>query len=73
MLHKLLLGLVALLCVINMASAKTYNLQIKGDHGLLAAVMQKPDGLPSYPIVMLMHGFTSHNEMPLLKQIADNL
>ncbi|MBO7556491.1 MAG: alpha/beta fold hydrolase [Alphaproteobacteria bacterium] len=46
---------------------------INGDHGKLSAVLQTPDDRAEYPLVMILHGFNSSKDMPLLKQIADKL
>ena len=55
------------------ATAAIQELQIDGDHGKLSAVLQTPDNIASYPLVILMHGFTANKNSPLLRQIAENL
>ena len=55
------------------ASAATQNLTIQGDHGKLAAVIQRPDGKATYPMVILLHGFTADKEHPLLTNLANDL
>lgn len=55
------------------AEAKSQALQIDGDHGKLSAVMQTPDGKNSYPIVMILHGFTGNKNGALLTALADDL
>ena len=52
--------------------AKTKSFTIDGANGKLSAVLQYPDAT-EYPLVVIFHGFTAEKEMPLLKQIADNL
>lgn len=54
-------------------SAQSKNIQIDGDHGKLAAVLQTPDGLSKFPMVIICHGFTAKKEQPLLKYLADDL
>ena len=54
-------------------SAKSQEITINGDHSKLAAILQTPDNVQKYPLVIIMHGFASQKEAPLLKQIADNL
>lgn len=53
--------------------ARTTELTIPGDHGQLAAVMQTPDNQDSYPMVIIMHGFSASKDGALLKLIADDL
>ena len=55
------------------ASAETRFLKIRGDHGNLATIMQTPEKKESYPMVILMHGFTGHKYDPLISLIADTL
>ena len=55
------------------AFAAKLNVEIPGDHGKLAAVLQTPDNRELYPLVMLLHGFSSHKETKLFKNIADDL
>ena len=55
------------------ANAKSQTLQIDGDHGKLSAVIQMPDGKKSYPLVMILHGFTGNKNEPLLTNLANNL
>lgn len=55
------------------AFAQTREVTLDGDHGKLAAVVQTPDGKDKYPMVMLLHGFTSEKEFPLLIKLANNL
>ena len=52
--------------------AKSQVLQIDGDHGKLAAVLQTPDKSP-YPLVILCHGFTGKKESPIAVSIANKL
>lgn len=53
--------------------AQSRNVTIDGDHGKLAAVVQTPDGLSQFPLVIICHGFTAKKEQPLLKYLADDL
>lgn len=48
-------------------------LTIQGDHGKLAAVLQVPDGAGDYPLVIIMHGFTSNKDTELMTTLADDL
>ena len=73
---KFFLSLVLALIValpLTKASAATQNLTIQGDHGKLAAVIQRPDGKATYPMVILLHGFTADKEHPLLTNLANDL
>ena len=54
-------------------SAQTQNVSIDGDHGKLSAIVQTPDGESSYPMVMILHGFTSNKEVPLIAKLAEFL
>lgn len=54
-------------------SAQSRNVTIDGDHGKLAAVIQTPNGLSNFPMVIICHGFTAQKEQPLLKNLADDL
>lgn len=53
--------------------AQSQNITIDGDHGKLAAVLQTPDKAKNYPLVIIMHGFTSNKEFELLTNLADDL
>lgn len=55
------------------SSAQSQNVTIEGDHGKLAAVLQTPDKAKNYPLVIIMHGFTSNKEFELLTNLADDL
>ena len=55
------------------ACAKSQNILIDGDHGKLSAVLQTPDEKDSYDLVMLLHGFTSSKEDPIIKTAAEKL
>lgn len=55
------------------SQAATQNVTIDGDHGKLSAVVQRPDGKTSYPMVIIMHGFTGNKGEPLLTKLADDL
>ncbi len=55
------------------ANSASKQLTIDGDHGKLSAVLQIPDDKAEYPLVMILHGFNSNKNMPLLTQIADKL
>ncbi len=48
---------------------------IQGDHGHLAAVIQKPGNSPHrrIPLVIICHGFTADKEGTLLRVLADSL
>lgn len=54
-------------------SAKTQEITINGDHGKLAAVLQTPDNLSRYPIVMMLHGFGDTKESKFWIDIANVL
>ena len=53
--------------------AQSQHLTIDGDHGKLDAVLQTPDGVRDYPLVIVMHGFTSSKDTPLIEALAKNL
>ena len=55
------------------ANASTQTLKVDGDHGKLAAVIQRPDEQKQYPMFMLLHGFTSRKDTPLLTTLANKL
>ena len=68
------LALITVMSIIPFTSnAHTNNLSIQGDHGKLSAVMQTPDGLNKYPLVILCHGFTSSKEVDIFTNLADKL
>lgn len=55
------------------AIAGTERVGIYGDHGVLAAILQVPEGVDEYPLVMLLHGFNGHKDSPILTGLADSL
>ena len=57
------------------ARAEHIPVTIQGDHGCLAAVIQKPDGTTHkrIPLVVICHGFTADMEGPLLRILANSL
>ena len=55
------------------ASAQSEQVTIQGDHGKLAAILQRPDNGKDVPLVILCHGFTSNKNRPLLTDIANDL
>lgn len=61
---------------VTMSNAQTVeNVRIQGDHGMLDAIIQKPnmsDGSKAR-LAIICHGFGSNKERPLLKSIADSL
>ena len=61
------------LFIAGQAIAAERSLAIPGDHGMLSAILQTPDGKDSWPVVMLMHGFGGSKEAPLLNILADDL
>ena len=69
--QKLLIGMLSVLPL--SVFAQIQNITIDGDHGKLAAMMQTPDIKGSYPMVIIMHGFTSDKDFVLLEQIASSL
>ena len=74
MLKKFFTLLLTLLFILPLTvNAKSQSVQIDGDHGKLSAVIQTPDGKASYPLVMILHGFTGNKNEPLLTTLADNL
>lgn len=72
---KIFLGvmLAASLIFTSTANAKSQNVTIDGDHGKLSAVIQTPNKLTSYPLVIICHGFTAEKNQDLLKTLANNL
>ncbi len=72
---KMLFALILLvmICVPTNVSAQSRNVWIDGDHGRLAAIVQTPDGLSNFPLVIICHGFTAQKEHPLLTYLANYL
>lgn len=60
-------------CVIPAISAKTVHTALAGDYGQLAAIIQTPDNKDTYPMVILMHGFSASKDYELLQLIANEL
>lgn len=54
-------------------NANREQITIFGDHGQLAAVVQTPDNRETYPMVILMHGFSASKDYKLLELIANDL
>lgn len=67
------LTIVTALLPLHTAWASTQNLTLDGDHGKLAAILQRPDNKDKAPLVILMHGFTGHKNSPILTSIANVL
>lgn len=57
----------------NGVEAKSERLMIQGDHGALSTVLQTPDKVQSYPLVILMHGFSASKDYKLLELTAEYL
>ena len=55
------------------AAAKSQNLSIDGDHGKLSAILQTPDNLKNFPLVIICHGFTGSKTEPLHINLANEL
>ena len=55
------------------AAASQSQVSIAGDHGQLAAILQRPDGAGPCPLVILMHGFTSSKNDPIITSLANGL
>lgn len=56
------------------AFAEKQNLSIKGSVGNLSAVIQKPESAAKkIPLVMVLHGFTSSKDDPVVVSVADEL
>lgn len=55
------------------AQAKIVHTTLAGDHGQLAAIIQTPDNKDTYPMVILMHGFSASKDYKLLELIANEL
>ena len=72
---KILIGLITALWIMTPLNveAKTQSLQIDGDHGKLSAELQTPDNKKTYPLVMILHGFTGNKNETLLTTLADDL
>lgn len=68
-----ILTVVAALGLTFTGQAATQHVTVDGDHGKLAAVIQTPDNETKYPMVMILHGFTSNKEHKLLTDLADDL
>lgn len=69
----LLLALTLLVALPMRAEAASSHVSFTGDHGKLAGVLTTPDGKDSYPLVVVLHGFTSQKDRPLLIAISDEL
>lgn len=54
------------------AQAEVKYFKIDGARGKLSALIQTPSA-EKYPIVIIMHGFNSSKNMPLLRDVADEL
>ncbi|MBP5616322.1 MAG: alpha/beta fold hydrolase [Elusimicrobiaceae bacterium] len=46
---------------------------LQGDHGKLSAILQIPKDKKTYPLVMIMHGFNGHKDMPLFPELEHQL
>lgn len=55
------------------AFAASQKVVMDGDHGKLSGILQLPDQKEQYPLVVILHGFTSSKEMPMLAELADDL
>lgn len=72
--YRLIVGILGVLLVWpNTSQGRAEELSIAGDHGKLAAIMQMPDAVSNYPMVIIMHGFSSSKDAKLLQLIADDL
>ena len=72
---KILFALILLVLIFApvQVSAQSRNVWIDGDHGRLSAVVQTPDGLRNFPLVIICHGFTGNKDSLLLTSLADYL
>ena len=72
---KMLFALILLVLIFApvQVSAQSRNVWIDGDHGRLSAVVQTPDGLRNFPLVIICHGFTGNKDSKLLTSLADYL
>ena len=72
---KIFMGLIlaAVMMIPSLTSAQSQSVWIDGDHGKLSAVIQTPDGKATYPMVMILHGFTSEKNFDLLTTLANDL
>ncbi len=69
-----LVVVVSLLWLAGCAQAQVrHPFTVIGDHGKLAAVLQAPEGKKTYPLVLILHGFNGHKQMPLLTELARQL
>lgn len=46
---------------------------LQGDHGKLSAVLCTPKNKKTYPLVIVMHGFNGHKDMPLFPELERQL
>ncbi len=46
---------------------------VAGDHGQLATVLHAPQGKPTYPLVLILHGFNASKDMYLLTELSNQL
>ncbi len=65
--------LLALVIFSPTVDAKSQNLSIDGDHGKLSAILQTPDNLKEFPLVIICHGFTGSKMEPLHVNLANEL
>lgn len=72
---KIFVGLIlsVVMMIPSLTSAKSQDLWIDGDHGKLSAVIQTPDDKATYPMVIILHGFTSEKNFELLTTLANDL
>ena len=55
------------------AFAQSEKVEIEGDHGKLAAIIQTPDNQKNFPLVIICHGFTGNKNEKLLTNLSDDL
>lgn len=73
MLKFLMAVILMIMCLPMSVSAQSRNVTIDGDHSKLSAVIQTPNGLREFPMVIICHGFTAEKEYPPAKTLADYL
>lgn len=48
-------------------------LRLEGDHGMLSAVLERPDDATNFPVVIVMHGYSGNKDARLLREISGRI
>ncbi|MBR1420441.1 MAG: alpha/beta fold hydrolase [Selenomonadaceae bacterium] len=57
----------------SISNAQISNFSIPGSNGQLVGILQTPDNLSEFPLVIISHGFTSEKNFELLTTLSDEL